>query len=161
MTNPMKTPNELEIAAVMRRYLHGVDSRDLAAVASCFSVDAHAVFNDTTPARFELHGGTEIAQRLLQIVSKFSSSCHGVANYGVRYLGASEVELSTFVTAHILAEGRVSSRGLHYRDRLIWQDDQWRIADRVHRPLWQFDNPAVASAIPGLSQVDLTNRGTR
>ena len=32
----------------------------------------------------------------------------------------------------------------------IWtrgKDGQWRIADRVHRPLWQFDNPAVASAI--------------
>lgn len=82
----MNTPDELEIAAVMRRCLHGVD-------------------------------------------------------------------------AHILAEGVVSSRGLHYLDRLIRQDDQWRIADRGHRPLWQFDNPAVASAIPGLSQADL-KRGT-
>jgi len=155
MPETMNSLDELEIVAVMRRYLHGVDSGDLAAVASCFSVNAHAVFNDTTPARFELHGGTQIAQRLLQIVSKFSSSCHGVANYGVRYLGPSEVELSTFVTAHILAESTVSSRGLHYRDRLIRQDDQWRITDRVHRPLWQFDTAAVASAIPGLSQADL------
>ncbi len=146
---------EIEIAAVMRRYLHGVDSRDGAAVASCFSVDAHAVFNDNTPARFELHGGADIANRLLEIVSKFSNSCHAVANYGVRHLSASEVELDTFVTAHILAAGTVSTRGLHYRDRLIRQDDQWRIAERVHRPLWQFDIPAVASAIPGLSQVDL------
>jgi ketosteroid isomerase-like protein len=155
MPDPTMTPHELDIVAVMRRYLHGVDSRDLAAVASCFTLDAHAVFNDTTDARFELHGRGEIARRLIQIVSNFSTSCHGIANYAVQLRGTSEAELDTFVTAHILSGATVSSRGLRYRDSLVRQDDEWRIARRVHCPLWQFDNPAVASAIPGLSQVDL------
>ncbi len=148
-------PDELDIIAVMRRYLHAADSRDVAALASCFSVDAHAVFNDATDARFELQGRDEIGKRLLQIASNFDASCHAIANYAVQVRSGAEVELDTFVTAHILSGATVTSRGLRYRDRLIREDGQWRIAHRVHRPLWQFDNPAAASAIPGLAQVDL------
>ena len=148
-----ENPQDNVIIAVMRRYLYSVDARDSSLLTSCFSEQATAVFNDTTDARFELRGNHAIATRLLQVVSNFASSCHGIANCAVRRLGALEADLDTFVTAHILAGDRVSSRGLRYRDRLVKEGGAWRISSRVHTPLWQFDHPAVASAIPGLAEL--------
>jgi ketosteroid isomerase-like protein len=123
-----------EIAQLLAEYAHAVDRQDFAAVAACFLPDATANYGG-----HELGPGVEPILAYIRGVERFAATQHLFGVPLVRVDGDRAV--ATTHAASYLVEGlddgaSVLGRGLTYDDELVRTADGWRIARRVHRPIW-------------------------
>jgi hypothetical protein len=138
------TPEELsdraEIHDVIVRYANALDRRDYDEVASCFTLDATAVYGGISlepgvdgiisflkqlrPGTEERHAGTHLAANLLITLDGHHASAE---SYVIAYV----------VPADEVAGAPLKMRGVRYRDRLVRQPEGWRIAHRVHTVDWE------------------------
>ena len=133
---------EFEILAVLNRYLHGVDTRDRAQVAACFTEDAEAFYHGADARRSR----AEILD-LLDEAGAFSgaqvgASIHALASWSIDVMDAASAVSSSMVEAvHVdlpRGTGQGVRRGLRYTDELRRTSTGWLICRRRHELLWSY-----------------------
>ncbi|MEV6923381.1 nuclear transport factor 2 family protein [Dactylosporangium sp. NPDC051485] len=142
---------ELVSAAAVRdvllTYAAAVDDRDYDRLRGCFD-----------PAVEAEHGGVrtvgvDAIVAIVRGLDSFATTTHIVQSAQVRVEGrvARSVALCTACLVSSTGAGTTATvRGIRYDDVLEDRDGRWVIVRRRHRPLWQYDVPAIAS--PGLPQ---------
>jgi 3-phenylpropionate/cinnamic acid dioxygenase small subunit len=121
------------IQDVLLRYARGVDRRDLALVASCFTADAAY---DGTLARGLI--GDALAQ-LPRAFARYESSTHFVGNQLIT-LDGDQASSETYTIAYHRLTGaprRDRTVAVRYEDDLVRTTDGWRIRRRVVRLDWE------------------------
>ena len=134
----------------IERYFFGVDAQDEDVLISCFTDDASAEYHVSTPEHKIVSGGLAIARDVYSNCSQFTSSDHSVSNFVVD-ITSDVANSNTFAVARVIVRGKALLRGLRYQDCLVRDMDGWRIARRLHTPLWQIEAdvlpPAFAQAL--------------
>lgn len=150
MQSDILLSERLRVRETIERYFFGVDAQDEGALISCFIDDASAEYHVTTPEHKIVSGGLAIARDVYANCSQFTSSNHSVSNFVVD-ITSDVADSNTFVVAHVIVRGKALLRGLRYQDRLVRHMDGWRVARRLHTPLWQIEAdvlpPAFAQAL--------------
>ncbi len=132
------------LTALVARYAHAVDSRDVPAVVACFTDDTHVEFD----------GGTEVVDGRDALFRFFEDalvqprmgttgvSTHLMSNILVTTMGDA-AHIETQAVAFLASDERatVVVRGLRYSDDCVRGDDGWLIRHRIHRSLWQAEAP--------------------
>jgi ketosteroid isomerase-like protein len=123
-----------DIAQLLAAYAHAVDRRDFEGVARCFLDDATASYSGT-----ELGPGVASIIEHIRGVERFVSTQH-LFGVPLIHIDGDSATASSHAVSYLVAEtsgaGTVLGRGLVYDDELVRTGDGWRIARRVHRPLW-------------------------
>lgn len=136
-----------EIRDIAERYFWALDRRDWDALESCF----------VPTARYDLFGGkvtmnsaAEVVARL-KGVARYEATHHAWSNGQIEVDGAAGSGVIHAVAYCVLpeVEGRqVRVRGLRYEDRYARDEaGRWRIAARLHVPVWQFEAQAVSEEV--------------
>ena len=124
-------------------YAHAVDDRDIERIVGCFTDDTHV----------EYGGGRQVVDGRDALRSFFGgaltegASTHVMSNVLVEIAADGDhAHAETQAVAFHAHAGRetVVIRGLRYSDDCVRTTDGWRIACRVHRPLWECTAPATA-----------------
>jgi hypothetical protein len=137
------------IRNVLERYLFAIDTRDEAAVASCFMADATAQYHKGFATEVFLKENRAIAKFLLDRTSVYSTTNHTTSNASITING-DRARAVTHAIAHVVvaSPAKVLIRGLRYEDDLVRRPDGWFIRHRVHNPLWQYEADSIPPAIP-------------
>lgn len=139
--------DEQLIRSVLERYFYGIDSRDRAIVASCFTDDAKAIYHKGFTTEERHTGGGAIADSLITRISVYSHTNHLGSNTAVT-LSGDTAHAVTHAIAHVIY-GDIRVRGIRYIDDLVrGADGEWRIAQRTHIPLWQYHAESVTPSVP-------------
>lgn len=132
-----------QVRAVLERYFHAIDAADTAALETCFTADAHFEFNANSDDRRVLVGGRVIAEFFRERRRNFKAQCHFL-NHAEIAVSGDAAAADVFAMSNIVFDDRIAVRGLRYRDQLVLAGDRnWRIARRVHTPLWQYNGTPV------------------
>ena len=124
-----------DIYAVLVDYADAIDRRDMARVGRCFAPDASAIYSGMSVGP----GRGVIVDFLTENLTSLAST-HFVGNVQIDFASAASATSDSFVVAtHVVDVAgvvRLRMRGLRYLDTLALADGQWRIANRVHVPVW-------------------------
>jgi hypothetical protein len=124
---------------VVLRYAHGIDRRDWACVAACFTAHAHADYGAFY--RGEIDGCIEMMKAGL---ARFASTMHLIGNHLIELTGDRATGETYAVAYHRDASAtppRDLITGVRYLDDLERSDDgRWRIARRVVAYEWRRDD---------------------
>lgn len=150
MQNDHLLTERLLVRETIERYFFGVDAQDEDALIACFANEASAEYHRMTPEQKTVRGGLAIARDVYASCSQFTSSNHSVSNFVVN-ITSDGADANTFAIAHVIVRAKAFVRGLRYQDHLVREVKGWRIARRVHVPLWQIEAevlpPAFARAL--------------
>lgn len=136
-----------EIGVVIERYFHTMDARDWAGFADCFTEGAVMTLHHGTGSDTPLNGRRAIAETIQGRIDSYDATVHARGNVEIA-LDGDRARASTHAVAYILLKGAVLVRGLRYVDELERAAaGSWRIARRLHIPLWQYEAPAVTPSI--------------
>lgn len=134
--------DKLAIRETIEDYLHFVDAERWDGVASCFTADAKSHYNFEPDA---LLGGRGVADWTRARLASYLGSEHALSNLHIEVEG-DDARCDSRVTASLLYESqgerRIAVRAIRYSDKLRREGDRWRIVERTHEPLWQYDVPA-------------------
>jgi len=118
------------IRDVVERYARGVDAKDLAAVASCFTPDC---------AYEGALGRGTIADALASLrgaMERYAHTMHFLCTHAATIDGdAARAETYCFAH-HVRRDGSHVTVGVRYQDELVRTDDGWRIARRTVTTDW-------------------------
>jgi ketosteroid isomerase-like protein len=124
------------VREVVEAYMSATDRWDFAAIAACFTPDAHLEYDGVEQHQFT--GGQEVAEWMSHFghtTTHTVSSCHIV-------LSGDQAHTDTFgVAVIILGEGGPGSvlvAGVRYVDTLVRTEAGWLITKRKHTITWQF-----------------------
>jgi len=137
-----------DIAQLLAAYAHAVDRQDFAGVAACFVPDASASYSG-----IELGPGVEHIIEHIRGVENFIVTQH-LFGVPLIHLNGDTATATSHAVSYLVAPASgaetqtVLGRGLIYDDELIRRADGWRIARRVHRPLWSTVAPADWAGSP-------------
>lgn len=144
-----------QIRYVAEQYFAGLDNNDKRILASCFDDDAEVCYHYGTPGQFRQRGGDVIVDYLIKNGSNSRVRTHVMANFHVAAAGVDRATAITHAVANLWRDDRILVRGLRYEDDFILAAGKWRIAARVHRPLWQYE--AIPTS-PSLSPLTVMMR---
>jgi hypothetical protein len=130
------TDDAAAITDVLARYARGLDRRDFAEVAACFTADARASYGGVA-----LDPGVEAIVAHVRRVEQLDATTH-LFGLPVIEVDGDEARAEIAATAILAAAGTVTVRGLRYRHRLVRRDGWWQIAELVHTVHWAFEAPA-------------------
>lgn len=144
--------DQVEIRSVVERYFYGLDARDADILASCFAVDASVEINTGGGRRLTLNGGEEIANTLVRLIGRFEASIH-LGNGPLIRIDHDQATADTFAVARMAhgkptEAGTILVRGLRYRDSLVKEGGAWRIRQRHHQTLWQYNAQSIEPFVP-------------
>ena len=139
---PDEAATRAAITDVLARYARGLDRRDFAEVAACFTADASAEYDGV-----RLAPGVDAIIAFVRPLELLDASTH-LFGLPVIDVDGDEARTEVGAVAVLVAGGRVRTRGLRYRHRLVRVGGEWRIAELVHSLYWQTDLPAVERAGP-------------
>jgi ketosteroid isomerase-like protein len=142
MNPDLHQDQQLVIRTVIERYFNAIDRRDYDLLATCFTPDVAFELNLAT--KIDLHGRDAVVAWMKGTPKPFASS-HALSNTSILVDGE-EAHSTTFAVVHVVMEvdgGRVMVRGIRYDDRLVREGEVWRIAQRRHDPLWQYETIAM------------------
>lgn len=120
------------------RYASAIDRRDWDAVGTCFAEDAQATY-----AGRLLGPGRDAIIEFLRGATTSLASTHLVGGVSIQVEGDQATSDQTALACHLVQEGKVTLRGLRYRDRLQRRNGAWQIMERVHEPAWTAEAPAL------------------
>lgn len=116
---------------VLLAYARGVDAKDLARVAACFTPDAEY---DGALGR----GTIGDALRALDgAMRRYAATVHRIGNQTVAVDGDQAHSETDCLAEHVLGDGGHLLVAVRYRDDLVRSPDGWRIARRAVTTLWQ------------------------
>jgi hypothetical protein len=131
------------ITDVLARYARGLDRRDFDEVRACFTPDATAEYGGV-----QLAPGADAVIAFVRSLEHLDASTH-LFGLPVIDVAGDEARTEVGAIAVLVGGGRVRTRGLRYRHRLVRTDGAgWRIAELVHSLHWQTDVPAVPTDQP-------------
>lgn len=141
-----------EIYLTLQRYFNGVDADDAERVASCFTPDAHMSYSLDLEGKSRIEGTYADWEARRRGGTRFAATNHAMTSCHVDVEG-DEARSDTFALIHLVSapvtDGKVVIRGLRYRDTLRRTEAGWRIVDRVHQAMFQYEAHTVAPAVPG------------
>jgi hypothetical protein len=142
ITSPDDAAARAAITDVLARYARGLDRRDFDEVHACFTRDATAEYDGV-----RLAPGADAIIAFVRPLEHLDASTH---LFGLPVIDVTGDEARTEVgaIAVLVGGGRVRTRGLRYRHRLVRTDGAWRIAELIHSLHWQTDSPAVPTDRP-------------
>jgi uncharacterized protein (TIGR02246 family) len=129
-----------ELVDLVRRYAQAVDGRDVAAIADCFTSDAHVEFDGGV----EVVDGRDAIEGFFQdalhrpLMGASGASTHLMSNILVTVDG-DRAHVETQAVAYLASDERatITVRGLRYSDDCIRSDGGWLVRHRVHQSIWQ------------------------
>ena len=130
------------IRALLARYAIGVDRKDLAMVAGCFTEDC---------AYEGALGRGTIADALRALAGAFGRYARTMHVMGTQLveLAGDVANAETYCVAHhVLPDGALRTVGVRYLDALVRTEDGWRIRARAVRTEWTRDEPPPSSGQP-------------
>ncbi len=130
------------IRGLLERYFNAIDRRDFDLLATCFTQDVTFEFNLDT--KIMVLGRDAVVSRMSEL-QRPKSSNHALSNTSI-VVDGEEARATTFAVVHVVTtdpSGRILVRGIRYDDRLVRVEDRWRIAERRHNPLWQYETVAA------------------
>lgn len=136
--------DRMAIRETLEAYFSSVDRRDWAAYGACFTEDAQVAFHrGDEPV---IVGRAALVRRAAERPDRPVSN-HLLSNTYIEIAG-DRAQAVTQGIAHLVVPGaagtRIVVRGIVYHDELVADAARrWRIAQRVHRPLWQFEAPSM------------------
>lgn len=139
------------IRAVIDLYFYGLDGRDRAALAACFTKDAHVRYQIGTELEFTRDGNEVIASHFHGSMMRQTVTTHMGASVVIAIDG-DRARAVTNAMANVIQGDRALIRGLRYEDELVREGGGWRIAERRHYPLWQHEAEARKPVIPGYAE---------
>ena len=137
--------DRMDIQDVLVRYFHGLDSGNRALVRSCFT--------DNVVAELEARPRVVGADALMGQIAAFGKLASGEWTITTHFMGSlmfrrvERAEAETEATAFaflVLPDGpahQVQMRSLRYVDQWARQDDQWKVAARLHTLDWSCKVP--------------------
>jgi ketosteroid isomerase-like protein len=122
--------DRVAIREVLLRYARGVDARDLALVASCFTPDAayHGALASGTIA--------DALASLPDRMRRYTGTRHAITGQSIEVDGDSARSSADCTAQHWLPGGGCRTVGVRYRDELVRGPDGWRIVRREVDTLW-------------------------
>jgi 3-phenylpropionate/cinnamic acid dioxygenase small subunit len=140
--------DRMEIIDLLHRYAISLDSRDWQRLATCFTVDAVALYG---PVLGRQDGFAAIEKLCRTALEPLDSSQHLIGSHALEidgdrararcYLHAQHTKAGT-------AGGDNFTIGGTYVDELVRTDAGWRIRQRELIILWQEGNPRVLGQTP-------------
>lgn len=122
---------------LLLRYARGVDRKDLALVASCFTPDA------AYEGALARGTGREALARLEQRLATWETTMHLMANQLIELAG-DRAHSETYAIAYHRGRGVELVVGVRYLDDLVRRDGGWLICRRVVALDWQRETPVAA-----------------
>jgi ketosteroid isomerase-like protein len=121
------------IRELLLRYARGVDSRDVALVASCFTPDA--------AYRGGLADGTirDALAALRGAMERYTATRHAIGAQTIELDGDVARSTADCTALHQRADGRRRTVAVRYHDHLVRGPDGWRIVWRQVERLWTRD----------------------
>jgi len=118
------------IREVLLRYARGVDARDLALVASCFTPDA--------AYRGSLAEGTigDAITALRAVMERYTATRHAIGGQSIEVDGDTASSHTDCTAKHWLTDGGCRTVGVRYHDHLVRGSAGWLIARRDVDTLW-------------------------
>jgi ketosteroid isomerase-like protein len=150
-----ESSDRAEIRFTLERYFSGIDARDAERIASCFTPDAWMSYS------LDLEGKSRIDCSYVEWEKQRSAGSGGSGMAATNHdLTSCHIEIEgdtarsdTFAMVHLVehpvTNGRVLIRGLRYLDELRLTETGWRITERVHQTVFQYEARTVAPAVPG------------
>jgi ketosteroid isomerase-like protein len=123
--------DRVAIQDVLLRYAQGVDRRDLAQVASCFTPDAAYAGALGTGSI-----GDALAQ-LAAVLPKYVRTLHFLGNHSITIAGDTARSETYALAHHLLPDGRQRVVAIRYLDDLVRGPDGWQIARRNVAREWE------------------------
>jgi 3-phenylpropionate/cinnamic acid dioxygenase small subunit len=140
----MTTPELADRAAihdVLLHYARGVDEKDLARVAACFTSDASY---EGTLARGRI--GDALAA-LGQAMARYESTLHLLGSPLIEIAGDQARSEVYAVAYHQLRDGGQLTTAVMYQDDLVRRGERWLIRHRTVRLAWQRPDGAPRPAV--------------
>lgn len=125
--------DERQITATLTRYATGIDSRDWALLATCFTDDAHGDYG----AFGQFRSGREIVDFMRPAHEDMGPTLHRLSNMVISGDG-DRATARTYVDALLTAKDPAGEthRGIGvYDDELVRTTDGWRISRRKFTPV--------------------------
>jgi hypothetical protein len=126
--------DRVAIHDVLLRYARGVDRRDIALVASCFTADAEY---EGALARGRIN---DALAALPARIARYESTMHFIGNHCIE-LGGDTASSETYATAfHRLnadGERRLLTVAIRYVDQFVRASDGWLIGRRMVHREWE------------------------
>lgn len=120
-----------DVRDVLLAYARGVDAKDLARVAACFTPDAAY---DGALGR----GTVDDALRALDgAMRRYAATVHRIANQTVSVDGDRAHSEADCLAEHVFADGGHLLVAVRYHDDLVRSPGGWRIARRAVTTLWR------------------------
>ena len=136
--NLQRISEELEIAALLRRYARAVDTKDWALYRSVFTDDAYV---DYSSAGVIAGPHDEVADWLSQAFTAIAMSMHYITNVETQIEGDTATVRAMFYNPFQLSGmSELSHCGGYYHHELVRTPDGWRSRSLREENAW-FDNP--------------------
>lgn len=135
-----------DIRTVMETYYNGCDQKDLTLVTDCFAPDTVVTYHVGSPQELRIEGRQAVMDQLQGVLTNFVSSTHILANIGIKVDG-DRAESCTHAIANVWINDKFLVRGLRYLDKFSNDGSAWRIVERKHIQMWQYEAKPVT---PGL-----------
>jgi ketosteroid isomerase-like protein len=120
-----------DVRDVLLAYARGVDAKDLARVAACFTSDAAYDGALGTGTIADALGALDGAMR------RYAATVHRIGNQAVDVDGDRAHSEADCLAEHVLPDGRHVLVAVRYRDDLVRDAAGWRIARRAVTTLWR------------------------
>jgi 3-phenylpropionate/cinnamic acid dioxygenase small subunit len=133
--------DRLAITDLMTRYATAIDSRDWVLLESCFTPDAEVRYPGAPP----LHGPEAVARFCEDALSRYRATQHLLGNCSVQVSGdvaTTSVSLQATHVTHRSEGGGIFVLGGTYRDRVVREGGEWRIAERTLTTTWTERRPS-------------------
>lgn len=128
-----------DVLDVVARCAISMDTRDWAAVASCFTEDAEIHFGGRVGT---VVGHTAVAEALRRTLDNLDSSQHLLTSPVVRLNGDTATHVGYLQAAHRRGT-EIYTIGARYDDTLRRTPTGWRLSGRVVTRIWKTGDPAV------------------
>jgi SnoaL-like domain len=118
MIAPDEAAARAEITDVLARYARGLDRRDFAEIAGCFTAGATAEYSG-----IRLEPGVDAIVAHVRGVAQLDATTH-LFGLPVIDVEGDEARAEIAATAMLVVDGRVRVRGLRYQHRFVCRDGQ-------------------------------------
>lgn len=138
------------IICVLEQYFCALDSANAKLLEGVFADDAVVQYHKGTRGSFTQTGVERVVGYLVDNFATYECRTHARANTVVDVEGAT-ARTTTHAVATLVKKGRMAVRGLRYEDVFVLTEAGWRIRERAHTPLWQFDAAPSSADVPPLA----------
>jgi hypothetical protein len=127
----------LEIRKVHEAYFFCIDRKKWGSVAECFSDDSVSFYNGNPDA---LVGPQNVVLFIQKALANSVGTIHSIGSIKIEVDGKKATSwISAIVHLPYPDRNIVSIRAIHYFDKLEKRKNKWKIVNRIHKPIWQYE----------------------